>query len=107
MLKCNTDCGQDTGEGIEHVCFAPLYSTFSGAMTPEKCTVQSLWGYFQDDVEIFDETDTDEDGNEINYLNRIKDCTQSVYFILCFDDELVSSPFLEFVHRVLRVFSIE
>lgn len=61
---------------LKDICFAPLSSPFTGPVTTSQCVVQSLWGYFQDDMETFNETDIDSDGYETNYLDHIKKCSQ-------------------------------
>ncbi|KAG7311994.1 hypothetical protein JYU34_001435 [Plutella xylostella] len=69
--------------GIQDICFAPLSSPFTGPVTPDNCAIQSIWGWFQNDVEIFNETDVDDQGNEINYLNKIIDCTNNPFNPSC------------------------
>lgn len=49
------------GTVLEDICFAPLTSEGGGKKDVSKCIVQSLWGYFGNDLERLDETD--EDGN--------------------------------------------
>lgn len=71
--------GADDDTGLEKICFAPLSSPFEEPITTEKCVVQSIWGYFQDDVDSFDETEVDPEGFETNYLDRFKSCTQNPY----------------------------
>ncbi|XP_077294393.1 Niemann-Pick type C-1a isoform X2 [Arctopsyche grandis] len=71
--------GQSDGTGLEHVCFAPLTSPFSGPPQTESCVIQSVWGYYQDDMEIFDESEEDPLGFEINYLDHFKACSQNPY----------------------------
>lgn len=67
--------GQADGSGLEHICFAPLTSPFYGPPTVQECVIQSIWGYFQDDMDVFNSTDT-EDGYEVNYLDHFKACSQ-------------------------------
>nr|CAD7444918.1 unnamed protein product [Timema bartmani] len=71
--------GASDGGGLEKICFAPLTSTFTGPTIISQCTVQSIWGYFQDDVSLFNETDTDAEGFTVDYLDHIKACTQNAY----------------------------
>lgn len=59
---------------MEKICFAPLSSEFTGPVQPKDCVVQSIWGYFQDDLERFEETDTDSKGFEITYLDALMKC---------------------------------
>lgn len=54
--------GQEDGNGLENICFAPLSSEFRGPVTTSDCVVQSLWGYFRDDVSLFEEEEEDSQG---------------------------------------------
>lgn len=56
--------------GLDKICFAPLRSKGQVSTDVEECVVQSIWGYYQDSVETFDETDEDPSGFEKNYLDR-------------------------------------
>ncbi|XP_063244336.1 NPC intracellular cholesterol transporter 1 isoform X2 [Bacillus rossius redtenbacheri] len=71
--------GVSDGEGLERICFAPMTSVFTGPTQLSQCVVQSVWGYFQDDEDYFNETDTDAYGFTINYLDHIKKCSQNSY----------------------------
>nr|CAD7194277.1 unnamed protein product [Timema douglasi] len=71
--------GASDGGGLEKICFAPLTSSFTGPTIISQCTVQSIWGYFQDDMSLFNETDTDAEGFTVDYLDHIKACTQNAY----------------------------
>ncbi|XP_067002483.2 NPC intracellular cholesterol transporter 1 [Anabrus simplex] len=71
--------GQDEGKGLENICLAPLSSPFTGPVTVSDCVVQSIWGYYQDDIDTFNETDIDPEGNVVNYLDHFKICTQNFY----------------------------
>ncbi|XP_049876283.1 NPC intracellular cholesterol transporter 1 isoform X1 [Pectinophora gossypiella] len=64
--------GNDTG--IEDICFAPLSSPFTGPVTPDKCAVMSIWGWWQDDA------DNLEDNLEDNkYLEQVLTCSNNPY----------------------------
>lgn len=52
---------------LEDICFAPLTSDQSGPVTSEKCAVMSIWGYFKDSEEIFNDEDE-------NYLDHFLYC---------------------------------
>lgn len=67
--------GDAEGEGLEHVCFAPL-SSDDVPTVRKQCVVQSVWGFYQDDLDTFEETDTDPEGFTVNYLDQLKTCTQ-------------------------------
>ncbi|XP_043267009.1 NPC intracellular cholesterol transporter 1 isoform X2 [Venturia canescens] len=61
---------------LADVCFAPLTNDFTGPTTVQHCAIQSLWGYWQDDVDTFNGSD-DEHGYEVNYLDHFKACSQN------------------------------
>ncbi|XP_055920558.1 NPC intracellular cholesterol transporter 1 isoform X2 [Eupeodes corollae] len=73
--------GQEEGKGLEKICYAPLTAAYTGPVTTNDCVVQSLWGYFKDDLETFEET-SDENGYEINYLDTIYQCMGNPYLCL-------------------------
>lgn len=65
LQEALTILGNDTGEGLKHVCYAPV--TQVGKETRlEDCVIQSLFGYFQNDWETFDEDD--------DYLETMDTC---------------------------------
>ncbi|GAB1859492.1 Niemann-Pick C1 protein [Camponotus japonicus] len=70
--------GQETDKGLEKICYAPVQSEFIGPVTLDLCTVQSVWGYFQNNIELFNETKTS-DGYEINYLDYLYKCMQNPF----------------------------
>ncbi|EFN63960.1 Niemann-Pick C1 protein [Camponotus floridanus] len=70
--------GQETDEGLEKICYAPVQSEFIGPITLDLCTVQNVWGYFQNNIELFNETETS-DGYEINYLDHLYKCMQNPF----------------------------
>ncbi|XP_033180820.1 NPC intracellular cholesterol transporter 1 homolog 1b-like [Bombus impatiens] len=70
--------GQNDGEGLEHICYAPVQSEFFGPVTLDLCTVQSVWGYFQNNLTLFNKTDTS-DMYEVNYLDEMYKCVQNPY----------------------------
>ena len=82
MLKLNKfvlllfQLGEDEGNGLEKICFAALHSPYTGPTQRSQCVVQSLWGYFQDDVDLFNDTSTDSEGFTVNYLDHIMKCLQ-------------------------------
>ncbi|PNF25098.1 hypothetical protein B7P43_G01990, partial [Cryptotermes secundus] len=71
--------GSEEGSGLEKICFAPLTSQFTGPPHVRQCAVQSVWGYFQDSEELFNETETDPEGFVVNYLDHFVKCTQNYY----------------------------
>ncbi|KAL7293860.1 hypothetical protein TKK_0012914 [Trichogramma kaykai] len=68
---------------LADVCFAPLHASYTGPPTTSQCVVQSIWGYWQDDVDNFDAATLDENNNTLNYLDFFKDCTQNPYSVSC------------------------
>ncbi|XP_060521524.1 NPC intracellular cholesterol transporter 1 isoform X2 [Cylas formicarius] len=74
--------GSNTTHGFERICFAPLRNA-EDIPTLDQCAVQSIWGYYQDSVEVFDETDVDPDGFELNYLDTFLKCVGNPYNTEC------------------------
>ncbi|KAL6255124.1 hypothetical protein P5V15_013454 [Pogonomyrmex californicus] len=74
--------GQETGEGLEKICYAPVQSEFTGPVTLNLCTVQSVWGYFQNDIKKFNETEIIK-GYKTNYLDRLYKCMQNAFHPDC------------------------
>ncbi|KAG6801155.1 NPC intracellular cholesterol transporter 1 1b [Apis mellifera caucasica] len=70
--------GQKEGEGLERICYAPVQNNFTGPVTLDLCTVQSVWGYFQNDLKFFNKVDNSSE-YEINYLNHLYKCAQNEY----------------------------
>ncbi|XP_017791086.1 PREDICTED: Niemann-Pick C1 protein-like [Habropoda laboriosa] len=70
--------GQEDGEGLERICYAPVQNDFSGPVTLDLCTVQSVWGYFLNNVTQFNQTDTTGQ-YEVNYLDHLYKCAQNPY----------------------------
>lgn len=68
--------GINTSHSFDKICFAPLRTKGQEKTNVEECVVQSIWGYYQNDMETFDDTSTDDDGNEVNYLDHFLACTQ-------------------------------
>ncbi|XP_049962855.1 NPC intracellular cholesterol transporter 1-like [Schistocerca serialis cubense] len=74
--------GQSDGVGLEKICFAPLTSPFTGPAQVSDCAVQSIWGYYQDDLDTFNST-SEESNYTVNYLDHFKACSQNPYNINC------------------------
>lgn len=65
---------------LKEICFAPLRSPYlDEPIDVSQCVVQSVWGYFQDSLETFHETDEDQDGFELNYLDHFLSCFNNPY----------------------------
>ncbi|XP_071646320.1 NPC intracellular cholesterol transporter 1 homolog 1b [Temnothorax longispinosus] len=74
--------GQETGEGLEKICYAPVQSEFTGPVTLDLCTVQSIWGYFQNNLATFNKTDI-KGGYNTNYLDQLYMCMQNSFHPDC------------------------
>lgn len=70
------EIGAGTDWGLDKICFAPLRSKGQTETDVGECVVQSIWGYYQDDEDNFDTTDTDANGFETNYLDWFLACSQ-------------------------------
>ncbi|BES94988.1 niemann-pick [Nesidiocoris tenuis] len=70
--------GRDEGYPLESICYAPLTSPFSGPTRIKQCLLQSVWGYFQDDMDSFN-AEEEEGEFIVNYLDHIKSCSQNPY----------------------------
>ncbi|XP_014102679.1 NPC intracellular cholesterol transporter 1 isoform X1 [Bactrocera oleae] len=69
------------GTVLEDICFAPLSSESGSKKDVSNCIVQSIWGYFGNDLERLN--DTDEDGNfEVTYLDGLYQCMSNPYLCL-------------------------
>ncbi|XP_044760492.1 NPC intracellular cholesterol transporter 1 isoform X1 [Coccinella septempunctata] len=70
--------GEDTDFSLDKICFAPLRSG-NGDTDVSECVVQSIWGYYQDDEDIFDKTGKDPNNYTTNYLDQFSMCSQNPY----------------------------
>ncbi|XP_076381020.1 NPC intracellular cholesterol transporter 1 homolog 1b isoform X2 [Megalopta genalis] len=69
------ELGQEEGEGLEHFCSAPIRNDFTGPTTVNHCTIQSIWGYFQNDIYKVLEGD--------DYLYQLYQCSQNPFNADC------------------------
>lgn len=76
ILYFHLGIGVEENKGLEHICFAPLTSPFRQPVQISDCVIQTIWGYFDDNMDAFNETEIDDDGFEVNYLDHIKACSQ-------------------------------
>ncbi|KAK9512612.1 hypothetical protein O3M35_000999 [Rhynocoris fuscipes] len=67
--------------GLTDVCFAPLSNGMKAKKLSE-CTVQSIWGYFQNDIKFFNETHV-ENNYTVNYLDQIYKCMENNLNVEC------------------------
>ncbi|CAH1389792.1 unnamed protein product [Nezara viridula] len=61
---------------LQELCFAPL-SNENRAEKISQCAVMSIWGYFNNDIDLFNKTSTDKNGFTTNYLDKIHKCLRS------------------------------
>ncbi|XP_075151532.1 Niemann-Pick type C-1a isoform X2 [Haematobia irritans] len=66
---------------LKDICFAPLVSGDSTPVETSNCIVQSIWGYFKDDLDRLDDSDED-NGFEVNYLDELYQCISNPYLCL-------------------------
>ncbi|PZC81097.1 hypothetical protein B5X24_HaOG213437 [Helicoverpa armigera] len=64
--------------GIQDICYAPLTSSFSGPVTPNDCVVQSVWGWWQNNIENFEFQEEDN-----AYLDTILKCSSNPFQLEC------------------------
>lgn len=73
LQKSIEQLGQSTGNGLEHICFAPVIPTGTIAQL-HQCTIQSVFGYFGNSIENFNFSSTNTNGYIENYLNTLDKC---------------------------------
>uniref|UniRef100_A0A182NUF5 SSD domain-containing protein n=1 Tax=Anopheles dirus TaxID=7168 RepID=A0A182NUF5_9DIPT len=73
--------GSNETLGLNDICFAPLSS--NGPVQTKDCVVQSLWGYFSDDMDDFNEEEEDAQGFVVNYLDKLVQCFGNYYNPAC------------------------
>lgn len=61
---------KENGVTLKDICFAPLTDGTPGSVVTTDCVIQSIWGYFKDDLEELNQTDT-ENGYEVNIYKYI------------------------------------
>ncbi|CAG9824583.1 unnamed protein product [Phaedon cochleariae] len=76
--------GEGTPYSFDKICFAPLRKEDQSDTSVEECVVQSIWGYYQDDVDNFDETGFDPLHYPTNYLDKFIKCARSSQLIFVF-----------------------
>lgn len=66
------EIGMSEGLGLDKICYAPVL--YPGEKPKiDKCLVQSIFGYFKNDMEDF-EKEYEQDGLTVNYLNHLEEC---------------------------------
>lgn len=72
------------GGSLKDICYAPLRSPYiDEPIDVSQCVVQSVWGYFQDSIETFEDTSEDPNGYVENYLDRFLKCFNNPYDTDC------------------------
>ncbi|XP_058452330.1 NPC intracellular cholesterol transporter 1 isoform X2 [Malaya genurostris] len=79
IKKIETKLADNSTIGLKDICYAPLSSDYRGPIEREDCVVQSLWGYFQDDIETFEAEDEDPQGYPVIYLDKLMQCFGNAY----------------------------
>ncbi|XP_046865647.1 NPC intracellular cholesterol transporter 1 homolog 1b [Drosophila willistoni] len=65
---------------LKDICYAPLANDETDIQT-SNCVIQSIWGYFKDDLSRLDDHDED-NGFNVTYLDEIYQCTSNPYLCL-------------------------
>uniref|UniRef100_W8BF01 Niemann-Pick C1 protein n=1 Tax=Ceratitis capitata TaxID=7213 RepID=W8BF01_CERCA len=73
----------ENGVTLADVCYAPVLYPGETATT-DNCLVQSIFGYFQNDLDEFENEYTDSYGYINNYLNQLADCLRVPMLESCF-----------------------
>ncbi|KAG5875522.1 hypothetical protein JTB14_013676 [Gonioctena quinquepunctata] len=71
--------GEGTSYSFDKICYAPLRKPGETETSVDECVVQSIWGYYQDDVDTFDRTGEDPDHYKTNYLDRFVKCASNPF----------------------------
>ncbi|XP_017858960.1 PREDICTED: Niemann-Pick C1 protein [Drosophila arizonae] len=68
------------GTFLHNICYAPLKDD-NTMVKASDCVIQSIWGYFQDDISRLDDNDED-NGFNVTYLDELYDCISNPYLCL-------------------------
>ncbi|XP_074041077.1 NPC intracellular cholesterol transporter 1 isoform X2 [Leptinotarsa decemlineata] len=71
--------GEGTSYSFDKICFAPLRAEGDTKTSIDECTVESIWGYYQNDINTFEETGEDPLHYETNYLDRFVKCAANPF----------------------------
>lgn len=66
--------GKGTPHSLDKICFAPLRREEEEETSTSECVVESIWGYYQDDIATFNSTGKDPKGFKTNYLDTFLSC---------------------------------
>ncbi|KAH8392947.1 hypothetical protein KR200_001327 [Drosophila serrata] len=75
--------GLAEGEGLDKICYAPVLKP-GETPTVDHCVIQSIYGYFQHDMDKFESSYVDSNNFTINYLNQLEDCLRVPMMEDCF-----------------------
>ncbi|XP_052855676.1 LOW QUALITY PROTEIN: NPC intracellular cholesterol transporter 1 homolog 1b [Drosophila gunungcola] len=75
--------GMETNEGLDKICYAPVLMAGETA-TVDSCVIQSIYGYFQHDMDRFENSYIDSNNYTVNYLNQLEDCLRVPMLEDCF-----------------------
>ncbi|KAB0803649.1 hypothetical protein PPYR_00619 [Photinus pyralis] len=67
--------GQDENAGLQNICFSPIASSFTGPKTINDCTIQTLLGLYNNDIDYFEKHE--------DYLEILVRCMTSPYSLEC------------------------
>lgn len=67
-------------DGLQNICVAPLVDAGVKMKNTRKCLVLSVWGYFKNNMRIFERVEKKLDGYVADYLDQIKICSQLVHY---------------------------
>lgn len=67
-------------DGLQNICVAPLVDAGVKMKNTRKCLVLSVWGYFKNNMRIFERVEKKPDGYVADYLDQIKICSQLVHY---------------------------
>ncbi|XP_034472622.1 NPC intracellular cholesterol transporter 1 [Drosophila innubila] len=68
------------GTFLNDICYAPLKDDGSTVMASD-CVVQSIWGYFQDNIDRLEDSEED-NGYNVTYLDELYQCMSNPYLCL-------------------------
>lgn len=67
--------GKDKPYSFDKICFAPMRSEGQTETNVKECVVQSIWGYYQDNMKTFNKTGVDPNNFKTNYLDQFLACS--------------------------------
>ncbi|XP_055844518.1 NPC intracellular cholesterol transporter 1 homolog 1b [Episyrphus balteatus] len=67
------DIGMAEGLGLDKICKAPVLYPGEKPII-DKCLVQSIFGYYKNDMQEFEKEYEGPDGLTVNYLNQLEEC---------------------------------